>query len=170
MKEAFGGISLFQIVILFILLFTGIMCLTINHAKAFGVKDEIITIIQNENLASNVSVDYELSSNTINSIVLELSSAGYRLTGECPNDWIGYTRDGIIDQNNASFCIKANNVTESFYNDIDKKCRGDICYPTYSGYPKMVYYDVMLFYQLDIPIINNIMQFEVIGSTKVLFG
>ena len=53
MREAIGGISIFQIVILFILLFTGVMCLTINHSKAFGVKDEIITIIENEPLGSN---------------------------------------------------------------------------------------------------------------------
>ena len=46
MREAIGGTWLFQIVIVFILLFTGFMCLTINRSKAFNVKDQIIQTIQ----------------------------------------------------------------------------------------------------------------------------
>ena len=70
MKEAIGGVSLFQIVIVFLLLFTGVMCLTINHSKAFGVKDEIINIIQEEKLASyGTTSDYALTSDTIDDIV-----------------------------------------------------------------------------------------------------
>ena len=42
MKEAIGGVSIFQIAVLFLLIFTGVMCLTINHSKAFGVKEEKI--------------------------------------------------------------------------------------------------------------------------------
>ena len=62
MKEAIGGVSLFQIVILFLLLFTGVMCLTINHSKAFGVKDEIINIIETDVLASYGTVtSYEVT-------------------------------------------------------------------------------------------------------------
>ena len=49
MKEAIGGTWLFQIVIAFILLFTGFMCLTINRSKAFNVKDQIIQSIQSYN-------------------------------------------------------------------------------------------------------------------------
>ena len=41
MKESIGGTALFQITIVFLLLFTGVMCITINHSKAFAVKDEI---------------------------------------------------------------------------------------------------------------------------------
>ena len=49
MREAIGGTWLFQIVLVFILLFTGFMCLTINRSKAFNVKDQIIQTLQSYN-------------------------------------------------------------------------------------------------------------------------
>lgn len=162
MKEAIGGIPIFQIVLLFILLFTGIMCLTINHSKAFAVKDEIINIIQNQ------------PSINIEKIADYLKTSGYRTTGNCPNgnDWKGYTRDGGESLGgDAAFCIKENNVAASFKEDLETLCQEHGCYVASGGdYPEMVYYDVILFYQLDIPIISSIMQFKIYGSTKVLFG
>ena len=125
MKEAIGGVSLFQIVIVFLLLFTGVMCLTINHSKAFGVKDEIINIIQEEKLASyGTTSDYALTSDTIDDIVEHLSEAGYRITGRCPSsEWIGYDRNGSkVTNDSAAFCIRAVDVSDSYHNDIAEKC------------------------------------------------
>lgn len=169
MKEAIGGVSLFQIVVLFVLLFTGIMCLTINHSKAFAVKDEIITIIQNEGL-TNAGTDYELGTNTIKKIADYLSEAGYRITGDCPSGYTTYNRDGSIASNGeGAFCIKSNNVvTDAFKKDALSKCTD--CVVAEGDYPTMVYYDVVLFYQLEIPVINNLTNFKVYGSTKVLFN
>ena len=77
MKEAIGGVSLFQIVILFLLLFTGVMCLTINHSKAFGVKDEIINILETDILASYGTVSsYEVSTDTMTKIINHLNEVG----------------------------------------------------------------------------------------------
>ena len=44
MRETMSITAIFQIFILFILLFTAIMCLTINNSNAFGVKDSIINV------------------------------------------------------------------------------------------------------------------------------
>ena len=44
MREAIGGNWLFNIVIFFVILFTGYLCLSINHTKAFNVKDDIVKI------------------------------------------------------------------------------------------------------------------------------
>lgn len=173
MRTSIGGISLFQLVILFVLLFTGIMCLTINHSKAFGVKDEIITIIQNEGLASG-NKDFVLSESTTQKISDYLGEAGYRITGKCPSDeWTAYDRDGKTTSiNDAAFCVKANSVAEAFYGDALDKCKNkDNCVvASTNDYPSMVYYDVILFYQLEIPVINNITNFKVYGSTKVLIN
>lgn len=171
MRTSIGGISLFQIVVLFVLLFTGIMCLTINHSKAFGVKDEIITIIQNEGLATS---NYELTDSTSEKIAEYLGEAGYRITGKCPSDkWTAYDRDGKKTSiSNAAYCIKANSVADAFYGDANDKCAGkDKCVVSSGNdYPSMVYYDVVLFYQLEIPVINNITNFKVYGSTKILIN
>ena len=172
MKEAIGGISIFQIVIIFVLLFTGIMCLTINHSKAFGVKDEIIIIIQNQTLGSGISkTGYTLDNSVSTQISEHLNEAGYRITGECPDsDWVGYDRNGNIVRNNASYCIKVNDVSKTYYKDLTDKCKNNKCKVTSGDYPNMFYYDIVLFYQLDIPVLNDIMNFKVYGSTKIMFG
>ena len=173
MKEAMGGISIFQIVIVFLLLFTGVMCMTINHSKAFGVKDEIINIIETEVLASyGTTQSYEINNDTISSIVDLLNDIGYRITGKCPNgNWIGYDRNGNqVSDNTASFCLRAINVHESYRQDLVDKCSGGKCTPTSGDFPSMVYYDIALFYQLDIPVIKDAFNLKLYGSTKTLFG
>jgi len=172
MKEALGGVSIFQIVIIFIILFAGIMCLTINESKAFGVKDEIITIIQNQKFGVGISpLNNEINNSTASKISQHLNEVGYRTTGTCPsNEWKGYDRNGHVVTNNASYCIKVNDVSNSFYLDLVEKCKNNKCSVTTNDYPKMVYYDVVLFYQLDIPVLNDVMNFKIYGSTKVMFG
>lgn len=172
MKEAIGGVSLFQIVILFLLLFTGVMCLTINHSKAFGVKDEIINIIETDVLASYGTVSsYEVTSDTMTKIIDHLNEVGYRITGDCPSgEWIGYDRNGTKVNNNASFCIRSVNVSDAYKIDLQNKCNNNVCNITHDDFPSMVYYDVILFYQLDIPIISKVFNLKLYGSTKTLLG
>ena len=173
MKEAIGGISLFQIVVLFVLLFTGIMCLTINHSKAFGVKDEIVTIIQNSKIPEVGSGSYEIDDVTSEQIAEHLRDAGYRITGDCPNsEWIGYDRNGdrLTGITDASYCIKVNNVYDAFQADLNEKCKNGKCTTTGDDFPSMVYYDIVVFYQLDIPVLKHIMNFKIYSSTKILFG
>lgn len=173
MKEAIGGVSLFQIVIVLLLVFTGVMCLTINHSKAFGVKDEIINILETDVLASANKVNnYELGDNTIKSIIEHLNEVGYRITGSCPDNsnWVGYDRNGAKVASNASFCVRSVNVSDAYYDDSNKKCSNGRCQPTQGDYPKMVYYDIIVFYQLDIPIIKQVFNLKLYGSTKILYG
>ncbi len=171
MREAIGGISIFQIVIFFILLFTGVMCLTINHSKAFGVKDEIITIIENEPLGSNNNTSsFGLSESTNQKIVEHLNKAGYRITGKCPDGYDGYNRNGELTSRDAAYCIRANRVEDKFVADAKEKCSNNKCTVTSGDFPDMVYYDVVVFFQLDIPFIREIFNFNLTGSTKTLFG
>lgn len=162
MKTAMGGIPIFQLVILFILLFTGIMCLTINHSKAFTVKDYIINVVEKSEYSN--SIDH----NEISAMLVE---AGYRITGKnCPSGWTGYNRAGSEVSRDVSYCIKENDVTDTFYGDASKKCAGGKCNVATVNHPKMVYYDVMVFYQLDIPGLNQLMNFSTTGSTKIMIG
>lgn len=175
MKEAIGGISLFQIAIVLLLVFTGVMCLTINHSKAFGVKDEIINILETDEIAEyGITHDYAITEDVYNRIIDNLNDAGYRITGECPNGdgWVGYTRSSYsyIDNNNASFCIKAVNVQAAYHKDIEEKCTTADCTPTAGDFPSMIYYDVAVFYQLDVPFIKELFNLRIYGSTKILFG
>lgn len=170
MREAIGGNYLFQIVILFILLFTGIMCLTINHSKAFAVKDEIINIIENKALSYGIGSDGSLNDKVIEEIVNYVNESGYRITGKCDEGYVGYTRDGRETSNNdANICIMPINVSNSITSDTQKKCGGS-CEIVNDDLPNMYYYNIKLFYQIDAPIIGNALNLTLKASTKTIYN
>lgn len=158
MKEAVGATFLFNIVIFFVILFTAIMCLTINSSKAYGVKDEIVTIIE-ENIANNSGAsvsETSVESDILNQISAILTEKSYRTTSTCPDGYTSYDRTGTkAFGDDASFCI-AKYVTEDADNTYST---GAIC--TYS---------VIVFYKLDIPILSSVFNFEIKGETKTIYS
>lgn len=171
MKEAIGGTWLFQIVIVFVLLFTGYMCLTINHSKAFAIKDEIVKTIERNN-GVDLTRGKDQGNIAIGNIVEKLKSAGYRTSGDCntlsknttrglsakQGGWVGFDRDGKIhkDGKNSTFCIRQVNI------------KGSVEYV--SELPNTVYYQVGVFYQLDLPVLNSLMSFSVKGDTRIIYN
>lgn len=83
MKESMSVTTIFQIVILFILLFTAIMALTINNSNAFGIKDQIVNILESNggNYLDGGSLNQE--------IVDLIAGTSYRTTGKCDEDLLG---------------------------------------------------------------------------------
>lgn len=169
MREAIGGTWLFQIVIVFILLFTGFMCLTINRTKAFHVKDQIIQAIQDHN-GIDLSKGYtEDSDDAYAEIISYIKENSYRTTGKVPAsevingekiDYYCFDRNGKSlngNTNTAVFCLAEvstkNNAGTSF-NEL----------------PEMRYYRVIVFYQLDLPIFKSWFNFKIVGDTKTLMG
>lgn len=149
MREAIGGTWLFQIVIIFILLFTAFMCLSINHSKAFNVKNTIIKTIER---SEGLDLTTEAPDNeTIQTIVNYLNEISYRTTGNCPNGYTGYNRSGKLDSNNSAFCIYK---------------QGSTITDTYNEIPDSSYYRVVVFFQLDLPIFNEAFNFKVTGDTR----
>lgn len=157
MKEAIGGSWLFNIVIFFVILFTGYMCMSINHTKAFNVKDEIVKIIEREggfdSLADANTGDDKI---ILDKIANSLKEYSYRSTNTCPSadgghDWVGFDREGNRNDTNSAFCIREINTAAG------------------SDLPKTVYYQVVVFYQLDLPIFNQLFKFNVKGDTRLLY-
>jgi len=167
MREAIGGTWLFQIVIVFLLLFTGFMCLSINRSKAFSVKDKIIQSIQSHN-GINISKGYvDGNEDAFSDIVTYLKENAYRTTGKEPDDGLYYQCYDREGQNkgesskNKVFCIAEINAAK------DAVAEGD------SGFdelPEMKYYRVVVFYQLDLPVFHDLFNFRVVGDTKILYG
>ncbi len=173
MKEAIGGTWLFQIVILFILLFTGFMCLMINRSKAFNVKDKIIQTIQSYN-GIDLTSQYDGKEGVFEDIVSYLSENAYRTNGTCPKaveangqtyPYHGYTKDGIQTSNNAAFCIAEVDSSSSI---ISGSCGGADC--VRDELPKMSYYRIVVFYQLDLPVFHDLFNFSITGDTKTING
>ena len=164
MREAIGGTWLFQIVIVFVLLFAGFMCLTINQSKAFNVKDKIIQTIQSNN---GIDLNSECGSDatgTLCAISSYLIDSAYRTTGNCDtlslNDnytYHGFSRDGKVNQKNAAFCVAKINSGGSQNEEFA------------SELPSAAYYRVVVFYQLDLPIFNELFNFRIKGDTKPIY-
>ena len=163
MKEAVSGVSIFQIVILFILLFTAIMCLTINNANAFGVKDEITNIIE-MNDGNFFTDECNLSSD----IVAAVEGSAYRVSGKCDDGYVGFQRDGkkVSSGQEASICIREVAVTDQLKNYLSGALQ---TYAPHGKY-KASYFQVEVFYQLDIPVIKQIYNFKTKGETKLLYN
>lgn len=148
MREAIGGTWIFQIVIFFILLFTGFMCLSINHSKAFNVKNMIVKEIERQ---EGVNYNNPENDEGIKKIVDYLKNTSYRTTGKCPDGYIGYNREGQIDSRNSAFCLAPTTARDNR-----------------PGLPSMIYYRVIVFYQLDLPIFNTLFNFRVSGDTRII--
>ena len=173
MRETVSVTGIFQIVIIFILLFAAIMALTINNSNAFGVKDEIINAIEANNgvyfLDGNGDLDERINE--------AMQKATYRTSGKCPantqniayDEWyIGFDRNGrrVGSNDKASICIRKVNVTDKINEYYVSK------YGTAVGTNDFItgfYYQVVVFYQLDLPIINQVYNFQTKGETKIFY-
>ena len=89
MRESVGILSLTNIVILFILVFTGYLCITLNQTKAYNVKNQVISIIQ-----KNGGID----SQAVKEIQEYMSEVGYRSSGKCDSEDISSITNYAITQ------------------------------------------------------------------------
>ena len=173
MREGIGGIQLFLIVVILILVFAGIMSLTINHSNAFAVKDQLVSILED---AGGLDITSECrlgecntnikDQQTLQNIIDALDSYSYRQQGNCETitisnnaKMVGYQRTGEITMSGkkSSFCI-----VKIDSNKDDGRLKDD---GTLKGY----YYKVYVFYQLDIPVLHSIFNFRSVGETKLLY-
>ncbi len=161
MREAIGGTWLFNLVIFFVLLFAGYMCLSINYSKAFNVKDKIINEIERNGGIKNIS-NTDNTDETINNITSYLSEVGYRTTGSCEGYEYGCNRNGKCVSNssgsNYSYCLTEVKADKNYKNAI----QGEFIYVSY--------YKVKVFYQLDLPVLHQLFGFNIKGDTKPLYN
>lgn len=150
MRESIGGAWLVGIVIVFVVLFTGYLALSVNYSKAFKVKNEIISLIEeNEGLTDK----------TQEKIVKYLNSTGYYVYGKCSaidEDYlegtvngklVGYEKQGNTDK--YKYCV----YERSIENDtLNRK-----------------YYRVTVFFKFDIPLLDSVFTFPVTGESKAVY-
>lgn len=149
MREAVGSYFLTTIFIIFVVLFTGYMCLSINMNKAYKVKNEIINIIQKNN---------GLDSKSLLQIQDFMTKVGYRTTGKCDNNEEGYGISGTTkNSKKAVFCFREMDTLYTSPNN------------TKVQFPEVAYYHVKVFFSIDLPIVRNFFTFGLKGSTKKLF-
>lgn len=151
MREAIGSYFLTGIVVTFVVLFTGYLCLSINMNKAYKVKNEIINIIQKNN---------GLDGDVIHQITDYMNHVGYRTNGECETkDGDGYQISGApTSTSNAVMCVKQMAVEYTTSNDTKEQ------------FPPAKYYQIKVFFGIDLPIVRKMFTFSIKGSTKKIFN
>ena len=154
MRESVGSTWIFQLAIIFILIFSAYLAITINYSKTFKVKNEVISILEKyEGLTDSSSGS--TSAGSIAIINNYLLGSSYKETGSCPDDYYGAR--SLSDGSFSNFEI-SNPGTKYYY-----------CIKRVSGYnsakPGRSYFRVIFFTRTDLPILGNVFTFNASGRT-----
>ena len=151
MRESYGAYYLTIIFVIFIMLFTGYMCFSINMNKAHKVKNEIIAVMQKHN-GLNEEALYEIQA--------YMSKVAYRTNAKCGEGEKGFSSAGTsITSDRALFCVKPKIITDYSTGGVSSM----------GQFPDVAYYEIKVFFSVDIPVINKFLVFQVKGSTKKMY-
>lgn len=140
MRESYGSMWLFGLVITFVMLFSAFMILMINLMEVYQCKNEALQIIEKYDGFTVKSMPI------INNY---LKNTGYSTQGVCPSDYTAVT--SIEDTNKTSsgkgyYCIK----------QTQKKSAGT------------VKYDLIFFYKFNLPILGDFLTFQIGDQSDVI--
>lgn len=150
MKEAIGGGWLLGFVIVFVVLFSGYLAVSINYTKSFKIKNKIINLIEtNEGFTKSKNFDLNsLSKDELNKdksteakIFKALKDIGYYTTSDVNCDPV---EDG-------------------------KEIGGGYCVKRITTVGIGSYYKVKTFILFDLDFINFTIQIPIKGETKVIY-
>lgn len=142
MREVTGMTWVFQLVVMFILIFACFLILVLNYSKVYGLKNDTLTIIEK----------YEgVTSESLGIINNVLKNKGYKATGTCPNEWYG-----VID----------------YDGNVEKSVSGKKYYYCFKeeGKKDNIYYNVKLYYKFNLPFLGELTTFTVNGRTNSFIG
>lgn len=153
MRETIGSTWIYQLVILFILIFVSFLILALTYSKSFKNKNEVLNIIEK----------YEgVNKDSVSIMNNYLVYNGYKTTGRCPageGDWIGSTD---LQSNELSKV----NSNQKYYYCLKKVVSNK---PTTSGKARAsnnIFYEVVLFFKFRVPVLENVGTFTVNGVTS----
>ena len=152
MRESFGAAGIFIIVVTFIILFTAYLSVSVNYAKAFKIKNHIISIIE-ENNVYNDSVEDQIKNYLI--------AQRYSAHGEtsAPEGWEFKGCIGQMPTNDRDCMTTIFKVKSAYKSDLAKD---PICDGT------RTYYKVVTYFNFVLPILNINFPFKVAGDTGTI--
>lgn len=148
MREVSGSTWSFQIIIIFILIFSGFLALVLTYNKAYTIKNRMMSIIEKYEGVTTESLA------VINSYV---NNQSYNTTAKCPVEadevWYGtIDKDGLYE-----VAESGKEYYYCFHENKDEK----------SG---KLYYDVVVFYRFNLPFLGDIFTYKISGETKPFIG
>ncbi len=101
MKQAIGGVAVFNIMIIFIIIVFALLALAYSYANAYKINTRIINGIEISEGYNDTAVDY---------INYAMNVLGYRKgkKKDCPSTWILNGQEGTLETNNRSnyyYCV-----------------------------------------------------------------
>lgn len=181
MRESIGGAWIFQLVIIFILLFTGFLCVAINYNKAFKVKNEVIDYVEREEGLTSGTDSGGYMGGSLELIGAYLQQAGYSSKGYCPSNdktekvkswthaitWNDAT--GMNDSHEYNWIGIKTLGTDSTFEEAVKGTKYYYCIKKIDNYdkeyPYKAYYKLRLFFKFELPIFGDFTTFSVEGET-----
>ncbi len=151
MRESIGGSWLFSLIIIFILLFTSFLAVTINYARAFKVKNDVIDIVEREEGLTTKGVS-ATDPGAVELIDNYLTQMGYKNSGKCPAGSLGEGKTLVSkkDKENYKYCVTK-------YNSYDNNEKN------------RSYYSIILFFKMDLPIFGEFITFRATGETTEIY-
>lgn len=143
MREVSGSTWVFQMMLIFILIFACFLCLVINYYKAYRVKNEMLSIIEKYEGMTSKSEDI------VNNYLLGES---YLALGRCPEGWFGVR------------------INDGGYEEADGVRTYNYCFVEKSDASGQIYYDIRVFYKFNLPFLGELMTFNVDGTTNTFQG
>lgn len=154
MRESIGATWIFSICLTFIVLFTAYLAISVNYAKSFRIKSDIISMIE-ENEGYNSDMDYNIEQ--------YLLAQAYNANGYCETTLTA--RDDLHSDWVRESCINISGDTSgrcnaciyrlSVKNDTEK-CNN------------RAYYRVITFFKFDLPVVNYWTTFPVSGESRLV--
>ena len=143
MREVSGSTWVFQLMIIFILIFACFLTLVINYSKAYQVKNEVLSIIER----------YEGVTPTSEPIINNyLLGNAYTTSGECPEGWYG------VNLNNGSL------------EEADENREYSYCFIENDTANNQINYEIIVFYRFNLPFLGELVTFRVNGVTNSFIG
>ena len=169
MKEAIGGSYIFEIVIVFIALFSAFLVYSISYTKAFKVKNEIISLIEQNQGYTLMANDANISLMTDQELIDDgsVEAEAYRRIVN-----YGYKHD-ILDGNSDLCYMNGTNVNIAAGDNLkgDMMPGGYCLYKLCSRDKTMnTTYKVVAFIALKIPIMNVVVRVPIAGETRTIYS
>ena len=150
MRQTIGATWIFQLVIIFTLIFAAYIALTINFSKSFRVKNEVLSIIE-----KSQGMTYD----GVKLINGYLQSTGYHAFGKCAFQESAVVY-GVTSLDPVSPKVERMQEGKEYY----------YCFSKFSNYHDYFktrgYYRVTLFFKFDLPVLGDIYSFNVDGQTS----
>jgi len=151
MRQVIGSTWIFQLVIIFTLIFAAYIALTINYSKSFKVKNEVLSIVEKSQ---------GFTTNGVKLVNNYLTQSGYKTVGKCPS------QSGAVVYGVKSLDTSVSNSTVEIAKDNEEYY---YCFSKFGNYHSYfttrAYYRINLFFQFDLPFLGRLSTFNVDGQT-----